>query len=108
MPRNYNHRPGSGSGFGKRCREAGEREEKRTVHEDVTESPGASTSILVKVAPGPIQAPGLEVPCGARIREVLQQTASGSNPPSVLAPKAQNPISVLQQTLPEHRYDACF
>ena len=56
LPRNYNHRPGSGSGFGKRCREAGEREEKRTVHEDVTESPGASTTILVKVAPGPIQA----------------------------------------------------
>ena len=55
--------------------EASEREEKRTVHEDVTESPGASTTILVKVAPGPIQAPGLEVPCGARIREVLQQTA---------------------------------
>ena len=55
--------------------EAGEREEKKTVHEDVTESPGASTTIFVKVAPGPIQAPGLEVPCGARIREVLQQTA---------------------------------
>ena len=55
--------------------EAGEREEKKTVHEDVTESPGASTTIFVKVAPGPIQAPGLEVPCGARIREVPQQTA---------------------------------
>ena len=57
--------------------EASEREEKRTVHEDVTvtESPGASTTIFVKVAPGPIQAPGLEVPCGARIKEVLQQTA---------------------------------
>ena len=39
---------------------ASEREEKRTVHEDVTESPGASTTIFVKVAPGPIQAPGLK------------------------------------------------
>jgi hypothetical protein len=60
--------------------EAGEREEKRTVHEDVTKSPGASTTILVKVAPGPIQAPGLKVPCGARIREVLQQTAGRPAP----------------------------
>ena len=74
--------------------EASEREEKRTVHEDVTESPGASTTIFVKVAPGPIQAPGLKAPCGARIREVPEQTASGSNPPSVLAPKAQNPIPI--------------
>ena len=64
--------------------ESGEREEKRTDHEDVTERPGACTTIFVKVAFGPIQAPGLEVPCGARIREVLQQTASGSNPPNTI------------------------
>ena len=75
--------------------EASEREEKRTVHEDVTESPGASTMIFIKVTPCPIQAPGLKVHCGARITEVPQQTeASGSNPPSVLAPKAQNPIPI--------------
>ena len=43
----------------------------------MTESSGARTTIFVKVAPCPIQAPGLKVPCGARIREVPQQTAGG-------------------------------
>ena len=41
--------------------QASEREEKKAVHEDVTESPGASTTIFVEVAPGPIQASGLKV-----------------------------------------------
>ena len=82
--------------------QASEREEKKAVHEDVTESPGASTTIFIKVAPGPIQAPGLEVPCGARIREVPQQTAGVPCPiqaPGLKVPCGARIREVPQQTI---------
>ena len=49
--------------------------EMRRLSAVVTEGPGTSTKIFVKVTPGPIQVAGLEVPRGACIREVPKKTA---------------------------------
>jgi hypothetical protein len=38
-----------------------ESEEERAVHEDVTESPGTSTLVLIKITPSTIEASFLEV-----------------------------------------------
>ena len=61
--------------IGQALSQAGEREEKGAVHEDVTEGPLSNTTIFVKVTPSPIQATGLEVPLGACIGEVPKKTA---------------------------------